>query len=110
MKNKIIITILLASLQLATSCSKWLDVQPETEKDRAELIKTENGYKQMLYGTYINLTSSSLYGDNLTYGVISGLARDYVYRISYNTALPDKCHPSSFKAQSCMCFLHFLRD
>ena len=62
---------------LISSCSDWLDVQPSTEKDRAELIEKADGYMKMLYGTYINLTSTSLYGDNLTYGLLSSLERDY---------------------------------
>jgi len=61
----------------ATSCGDWLDVQPSTQKDREELITSDEGYKQMLYGTYINLTGSSLYGHNLTYGLLEGLARNY---------------------------------
>lgn len=59
------------------SCSDWLDVQPTTEKDRDDLTQTADGYKQMLYGTYINLTTSALYGNNLSYGFLEVLARNY---------------------------------
>lgn len=77
----IYITILSATL-LFSSCSDWLDVQPSTDKDRAELIESADGYKKMLYGTYINLTSTSLYGANLTFGFVSSLERDYITNLS----------------------------
>ena len=75
------ITILSAAL-LLSACSDWLDVQPSTEKDRADLIETADGYKKMLYGTYINLTSSKLYGANLSFGFVSSLGRDYMKNLS----------------------------
>ena len=67
-------------------CGNWLDVQPTTEKDREDLIETEDGFKQMLYGTYINLVHPDLYGHQLTYGLLEGLARNYVWHptSSYN--------------------------
>lgn len=83
-KIKLIISLIVA--MFLTSCSDWLDVQPETEKDRTELISSANGFKQMVYGTYINMTSTSLYGDALTYGFLSGLARDYTYKPAYNSS------------------------
>lgn len=70
--------ILLAlTVLLASSCSDWLDVQPTTEKDREDLVTTAEGYKEMLYGTYINLRDTKLYGNNLTYGLLEVLARNY---------------------------------
>ena len=76
MKNFNKYTIVLAAAVLLASCSDWLDVQPSTEKDRADLIESADGYKKMLYGTYINLTNRTLYGDNLTYGLLASLGRD----------------------------------
>lgn len=83
MKNFNKYTIVLAAAVLLASCSDWLDVQPSTEKDRADLIESADGYKKMLYGTYINLTNRTLYGDNLTYGLLASLGRDYVKDVSY---------------------------
>lgn len=85
MKNTLFI-ISLATTVLLASCSDWLDVQPETEKDRNELINSASGFEQMVYGTYINMTSTSLYGDALSYGLLSGLARDYTYKPAYNSS------------------------
>lgn len=75
---KIRISVLSAIIGLiATSCSDWLDVQPTSQKDREDLVSSDEGYKQMLYGTYINLVGSGLYGHNLTYGLLEGIANNY---------------------------------
>lgn len=62
---------------LLTSCSDWLDVQPSTQKDREELTEKAEGYKQILYGSYINLAKTQLYGSNLSYGFLEVLATNY---------------------------------
>ncbi|WP_442587682.1 RagB/SusD family nutrient uptake outer membrane protein [Pedobacter sp. AW31-3R] len=56
------------------SCTKWLDVKPDTEKDRDELISTAAGFKQMLFGIYSGMVDNSLYGHQLTYGAIESAA------------------------------------
>ena len=76
MKIKIFILSAIAGISMS-SCSDWLDVQPSSQKDREDLVKTDDGYKQMLYGAYINLVSTDLYGHNLTYGLLEGIARNY---------------------------------
>ena len=83
MKKFNIYIIFLSAILILASCSDWLDVQPSTEKDRADLVESADGYKKMLYGTYINLTSPTLYGGNLTYGLLASLGRDYVKDLSY---------------------------
>lgn len=77
--KKVIYSLLTATLLVFSACSDWLDVAPSTEKDRDDLIETEDGFKQMLYGTYINMINPSLYGHQLTYGMFEGLARNYVW-------------------------------
>lgn len=79
------ITFFLVAL-LMTSCSNWLDVQPTTEKDRDDLVQKADGYKQMLYGTYINLTSSNLYGNNLSFGFLEVLATNYANTSNFYTS------------------------
>ena len=76
MKTTKYIFLALAVL-LTSSCSDWLDVQPTTEKDREDLVTSAEGYKEMLYGTYINLHDAKLYGNNLSYGLLEVLARNY---------------------------------
>ncbi len=74
---KLNILLLSSVVLLASSCNDWLDVQPTTEKDREDLVTSADGYKQMLYGTYINLVSTDLYGHNMSYGILEGVARNY---------------------------------
>ncbi|MVT08811.1 RagB/SusD family nutrient uptake outer membrane protein [Chitinophaga tropicalis] len=59
------------------SCKKWLDVQPSTRLDRAELFKKEEGYRDALAGVYGNLTTPALYGREMTYGTLDVLAGYY---------------------------------
>ena len=56
------------------SCKKWLDVKPDTEKDRDELITSSAGFKQMLFGVYSGMVDNSLYGHQLTYGALESVA------------------------------------
>ena len=44
----------------------------------------------MLYGTYINLVHPDLYGHQLTYGFLEGLARNYVWHPTSNYNYEDK--------------------
>jgi tetratricopeptide (TPR) repeat protein len=81
--KKLISYIFISSFILGLSgCSDWLDVSPSTDKDRAELIQTESGFKQMLYGCYINMVDPALYGHQLTYGSMEGFAKNYVWSLS----------------------------
>nr|WP_320058528.1 RagB/SusD family nutrient uptake outer membrane protein [uncultured Bacteroides sp.] len=88
MKKIIYLFILSVSFSFS-ACSEWLDVSPSTEKDRADLIETENGFKEMLYGCYINMASASLYGHELTYGALEGFAKNYVKSLSSNYKFTD---------------------
>ena len=83
------IYIILISIGL-TSCSDWLNVSPSTEKDREDLITTEAGFKEMLYGCYINMADASIYGHQLTYGSIESLAKNYCWAFSANYSYTDK--------------------
>jgi hypothetical protein len=61
----------------ATSCKKWLDVQPGTKIKSEDLLKTEQGYKDALIGTYTLMTPESLYGRELSFGFFDALAKFY---------------------------------
>lgn len=47
-------------------CSDWLDVNPRMEVREQQQFSSEEGFKNVLAGTYIQLASSSLYGCDLT--------------------------------------------
>jgi hypothetical protein len=97
MKKITYIFILFATLGL-TACSDWLDVTPSTEKDRADLITSETGFKEMLYGCYINMQSTALYGHQLTYGCLEGFAKNYVWSLSSSYKFTDTSVRPTFDA------------
>lgn len=69
MKNKKITTII-STMALAlclTSCNDYLDVVPDTETDRNQLLNTESGFAEAMSGIYLNMTSNELYGKNMTW-------------------------------------------
>mgnify|MGYP007110207310 CR=1 FL=1 len=60
------ISILIIASFLLTACEDWLDVKPKTEVESSELLKTESGYKDALWGVYTKMTETSMYGLNMT--------------------------------------------
>ncbi|WP_140939007.1 RagB/SusD family nutrient uptake outer membrane protein [Sphingobacterium lumbrici] len=78
MKNRLLsFTLLLFILLFASSCEKWLDVQPRTKVKSDVLLETEQGYKDALLGAYTLLTPESLYGRELSFGFFDALAKFY---------------------------------
>lgn len=78
MKNRLLsFTLLLFILLFATSCKKWLDVQPRTKVKSDVLLENEQGYKDALLGAYTLLTPESLYGRELSFGFFDALAKFY---------------------------------
>lgn len=60
-----------------TSCDDWLDVKPKTNVEEEELFKNEQGFKEALTGVYIKMSTTSLYGREMTYGFLDQLAQRY---------------------------------
>lgn len=66
--KKIISIILTASaLTLTTSCDDFLDITPDGQVKRDELLETNEGVEDALYGAYAQLRKSTLYGQELFY-------------------------------------------
>lgn len=78
----IYIVLLAVGLSL-TSCENWLDVQPADTVTEEDLFKEGTGYRNALNGVYRDLSSTSLFGRELTWGVAEALAQSY--GDSYNT-------------------------
>ena len=72
-----ILSIYIIPILLFTSCSKWLDVKPETEIDKSDIFTTEDGFKEALLGVYIRASKNDLYGKELTVGTPEVLAQNY---------------------------------
>ncbi len=77
------ISILIITSLLLTACEQWLDVKPKTEVESSELLKTESGYKDALWGVYTQMTISSMYGFNMTV-TLDAMAKMYSRIGSYS--------------------------
>ncbi|WMI64127.1 RagB/SusD family nutrient uptake outer membrane protein [Aestuariibaculum sp. YM273] len=62
---------------LHISCSDYLDVQPEDKLLESQIYSTEEGTNGVLNRVYLDLTSSDLYGGNLTMSTVELLAQRY---------------------------------
>lgn len=69
--------LLLGGMLSTTACNDFLDVSPETEKEKVEMLSKESGYKNVLVGAYIRMKSASLYGGDLVYGTTEMLAQHW---------------------------------
>jgi len=61
------IVYLIAVMMVFTSCKKFLDVNPESQINKDDLLSTEEGFKEALNGVYTLCAAPSLYGGNLTF-------------------------------------------
>lgn len=62
---------------LSTSCSDWLNVCPSDQIKEEFLFQTGDGYRSALNGIYRKMTSWSLYGSNLSWGIIDAWGQVY---------------------------------
>lgn len=76
MKRNIII-ILSAMVTGFSSCSKWLDIKPQTEIESDVVFEKESGFQDALTGVYLTMTGSALYGQELSFGMLDVLAGQY---------------------------------
>ena len=76
--------LLIASLYLV-GCEDWLDVSPKTQIKSDDNFSTEQGYKDALTGVYLLLTDESLYGKELTFGMLDVMGQYYTGMATNNT-------------------------
>lgn len=69
--------ILLGLTTLFCSCNDWLDITPKTNVEEKDLFKNEQGFKEALTGVYVKMSTTQLYGREMTYGFIDQLAQRY---------------------------------
>ncbi|MDR2414491.1 MAG: RagB/SusD family nutrient uptake outer membrane protein [Odoribacteraceae bacterium] len=72
--KNIIAILLLTSL---ASCEKWLAEVPFDKVAGDELYSTEQGAQEALNGIYLNMLDRSIYGHELTIGLIEAIAQHY---------------------------------
>lgn len=75
MKKIINILILAVSLVFTTSCDDFLDITPDGQVKRDELLNTKDGIEEAIYGVYAQLRSNSLYGQELSYSYLEIMAQ-----------------------------------
>ncbi len=72
--NKVYKTAFACFLILAptflSSCDDWLDVKPKSEIEGSEMFSTQDGFKDVLGGVYAAMSETSLYGREMTYGLL----------------------------------------
>lgn len=74
MKKYLISIITICAL---ASCSKWLDVTPQSEVSKDALFETEDGFKEALNGLYTRLTQDNLFGRETSVGTVEVLVQNY---------------------------------
>lgn len=62
-----------------SSCSDWFQVEPENEIAKEDLFSSYDGYRTALNGIYRTLSGATLYGENLSYGLISVMGQNYEF-------------------------------
>lgn len=73
--NKLVYSIGFACVLLCSSCNDWLSVTPEGQTEAEDLYETDRGCNSALGGIYYTLTNKSLYGKELSYGMMDALAQ-----------------------------------
>ncbi len=65
---------------LSVSCKKFLQVTPRTESPEELTYSTEEGFKKVLTGVYIQMKDTSLYGKALVFGTMEHLVSSWDVR------------------------------
>ena len=76
-KQFISLLFVLAGAAGLTSCESWLDETSNSEIREEDHFSTEEGFRQSLIGCYINMTDESLYGKELSWGMVETLGRQF---------------------------------
>jgi hypothetical protein len=71
--------LLLLTAALFASCNDWLDVTPKDKQLEKDLFATEGGIQSATNGLYRELTSTNLYGGQLTQTTVETMAHYYGY-------------------------------
>ena len=77
MKNLKLVVITLVCCFMFTACNDFLNITPEGQIKRNELLETSEGIENALYGAYSQLRELSLYGRNLSFYTVEVLAQTF---------------------------------
>ena len=76
-RYKLYIFTLLCVLTVFSSCSDWLDYTPKDKETEEQTFGTRQGFYTAVNGVYNRLISTTMYGKNLTWGMLDILALHY---------------------------------
>lgn len=73
------IKIIVSLLVLGTlgACEDWLDVEPTTQNEADLIFEFEDGFRDVLAGSYTLMSGTGLYGRELTFGALDVMAGYY---------------------------------
>ncbi|WEK33808.1 MAG: RagB/SusD family nutrient uptake outer membrane protein [Candidatus Pseudobacter hemicellulosilyticus] len=77
MRLKYLIVSLLPALMGLPACNKFLDVKPKTQIEEEVLYQRESGFKDVLWGAYVNMASPAMYGREMTFGIVDVIGQAY---------------------------------
>ena len=77
MKRYSSIIFVFFSLLMFSGCSDYFDVRPKSQVLVEQLFEKEDGFNDELLGVYKQLSSTSLYGKEMTFGFIEVLSQNY---------------------------------
>lgn len=72
-----ILFVLIATALSLGSCKKWVDVQSPLQVSQDQLFSTEQGFKEVINGVYLQMGNKSTYGRDMNLGLLSVLGRSY---------------------------------
>ena len=76
MKKVLYITHLVVALFAMTSCEDFLNITPEGQAKRDEILETPEGIEEAMYGVYSQLRSNTLYGQELYFQTLEVMAHN----------------------------------
>ncbi len=73
--KKIIYVLMSVALLTTTSCEGFLNITPDGQSKRDELLSTQQGIEDAMYGVYSQLRTQSLYGQELHFSTLEILSQ-----------------------------------
>ncbi len=77
LKQIILSTVILTAAVVMSGCSDWLDYKPKDKQTYSQQFSTRDGFHDTVNGVYNKMTSSDLYGYNMSYGAIDVMGLCY---------------------------------
>ena len=74
-KMKYILLSMFAVLLTTTSCDDFLNITPDGQAKRDQLLSTPQGIEDAMYGVYSQMRSQSLYGQELSFSTLEILSQ-----------------------------------